>query len=121
MGIEAHREGDLAPMWAATWMMSGFDRLWLFASGWAIDLHLGRVTRPHKDVDIAVFREDQLALQSYLDGWHLFIAAGGRLLPWRAGEYIELPLHGIWAYGPHDEGPYGAERKPALEFLLNER
>jgi len=31
---------------------------WLFG-GWAVDFHVGRVTRPHEDVDIAVWSADR--------------------------------------------------------------
>jgi Aminoglycoside-2''-adenylyltransferase len=30
---------------------------WLFG-GWAVDFHVGRVTRPHSDIDLAVWGED---------------------------------------------------------------
>lgn len=49
--------------------MEGFSRPWFVAGGWAIDLFLDRVTREHSDIEIAVLREDQLALQRHLVGW----------------------------------------------------
>lgn len=96
-------------------LMQDFPRSWAFCGGWAIDLFLGRRTRTHKDVDIAVFRADQLELQRYLTkhGWTLDIAHDGRLTPWVAGEYIELPRHGIWCKHPRHEPDF-------LEVLLNE-
>ena len=44
---------------------------WLFG-GWAVDFHAGSITRPHSDVDIAVWLEDlpQLAALLEEDGWH---------------------------------------------------
>jgi hypothetical protein len=30
---------------------------WLFG-GWAVDFHVGRVTRPHADIDLAVWKQD---------------------------------------------------------------
>jgi hypothetical protein len=66
--------------------------------GWAIDLFLDRVTRSHKDVDVAVRRQDQRAIQSYLTshGWRLEKAVDGALIPWATDEHISLPDHVIW-------------------------
>ncbi|HEX8285543.1 MAG TPA: hypothetical protein VF588_19465 [Pyrinomonadaceae bacterium] len=88
---------------------------WYVCGGWAIDLFLGRVTREHKDVDVAVARRDQLEVQDYLRrrGWSLEKAVGGRLSPWGAGEWLALPVHGVWCRN-------GAHEPPFLELLLNE-
>ena len=40
-------------------LMRGFDGPWYVAGGWAIDLFLGRSTRAHSDVDIAILRRDR--------------------------------------------------------------
>jgi putative ABC transport system permease protein len=45
--------------------LQGLTCPWFVAGGWALDLFLGRVTRPHHDVDIALFREDQRQLRSH--------------------------------------------------------
>jgi hypothetical protein len=96
-------------------LMRGFNRPWAFCGGWAIDLFVGRRTRTHKDVDIAVLRPDQLAVQEYLAGrgWTLEIAYAGELTPWQAGAYIELPRHGVWCKNPRYNPDF-------LEVLLNE-
>lgn len=54
-------------------LMVGFERPWVICGRWALDLWLGRVTRAHKDVDVAVLRHDQIRLQRYLlgKGWSL--------------------------------------------------
>jgi DNA-binding transcriptional LysR family regulator len=57
-----------APL-AVAGLMEGFGRPWCIAGGWAIDLFLGRQTRPHKDVEIAIFRDDQRRLFEHLAGW----------------------------------------------------
>jgi hypothetical protein len=48
---------------------AGIDS-WLFG-GWAVDFHCGRVTRPHDDVDIAVWLADVPRIAELLreDGW----------------------------------------------------
>jgi hypothetical protein len=56
------------PRAAATDMVA-FERPWCIAGGWAIDLAVGRATREHKDVQIAVFRQDYDPLTEYLQGW----------------------------------------------------
>ncbi len=118
-------DSSFADLRRALQPMQGFDRPWFVAGGWGIDLYLGRVSRSHKDVDIAIFRQDQLRLQSYLEGWRLYVADSGKLQPWQPGEYIELPLHGIWAYAPGRRPERlvdpTTEDYPDLEFLFNER
>ena len=43
---------------------------WLFG-GWAVDFWVGEVTRPHDDVDVAVWRTDEMAIGAALvaAGW----------------------------------------------------
>jgi hypothetical protein len=88
---------------------------WAVAGGWAIDLALGRVTRRHADVDIAVFRSDQEELRASLSGWHFDIVVEGTILPWASGKLLRLPVHEVHAR------PLDATAGPALELLLNER
>ena len=48
---------------------AGID-YWLFG-GWAVDFHVGSVTRPHGDIDVAVWLGDQdrIARQLEAAGW----------------------------------------------------
>src|SRR4051812_24187898 len=55
---------------------------WGVAGGWAIDLALGAVTRPHADVDLAVFRDDQHAVRAALPAWRFETVRDGALVPW---------------------------------------
>ena len=93
--------------------MRSFARPWFVAGGWAIDLYLGRVTRPHKDIEIAILRRDQAHLPAYLAGWTFRKVANRELQPWPDGEWLELPIHEIHA---HRDGA----APNALELLLNE-
>lgn len=86
--------------------MLNFDRPWFIAGGWAVDLFMGDVTREHKDIEIAILRRDQLALQRYLRGWELgkvIPASGEGTFIWQEGEWLELPIHEIRArrINPH--------------------
>ena len=94
-------------------VMRDFKPDWFIAGGWAIDLYLGQVTRQHDDIEIAIFRQDQIALQNYLNGWVLKKAVNGELSDWNRGERLELPTHEIHCFNVADEPQF-------LEVLLNE-
>jgi hypothetical protein len=78
-----------------------------FVGGWAIDLHLGRVTREHHDIDALVMRRDHLLLHKALRGFSLkkiiphpdgMPPNRGTIVEWPAGERLELPVHQVNAY-----------------------
>jgi len=96
-------------------LLSELQCRWAFCGAWALDLFLNRQTRAHKDVDVAILRRDQLALQKYLTdrGWDLRIASNGTLSPWPQGQAIERPLHCIWCRPEKDDRDF-------MEILLNE-
>jgi hypothetical protein len=85
---------------------------WAAAGGWAIDVFLGRVTRPHADIDLAVWRDEQMQLRAALESWDFSIADAGHLRPWTPGELLAPPLHELHARDPEGR---------AAEFLLNDR
>lgn len=97
--------------------MSSFDKPWFVAGGWAIDLFLGRVRRPHKDLDFTIFRRDQLALQGYLAGYDLQRVVGpdgGEYAEaWPQGEWLDLPVFQVWI-------EIGDDGWPTLEALFSE-
>lgn len=99
---------------SAVLRMRGFPAPWCVAGGWALDLFLGRLTRAHGDVDLAIFRDDQVHLGAHLAGWAFQKVVGGRLMELPAGEWLSAPIHEIHAR-PADD------RELPLEFLLNER
>jgi hypothetical protein len=94
-------------------LMREFEPDWFIAGGWAIDLFLEKTTRVHDDIEIAIFRKDQLALQEFLRGWNLQIAANGALSEWKKDEFLELPVHAIHCFSESAELTF-------LEVLLNE-
>jgi hypothetical protein len=91
--------------------LNGYSGQWAIAGGWAIDLFLGRTTRPHADVDVAVFRDQQEDLRNTFPLWDFSVVVDGRLVPWAPGLRIDAPLHEI-----HANTPIGT-----IELLLNER
>jgi hypothetical protein len=95
-------------------LMRSFPATWCVAGGWAIDLLLRRVTRPHGDIELAIFREDQRLLHRQLRGWHFEKIVDGQRVEWPEGERLELPVHEIHAR--RIDGP-----NAVVEFLLNER
>jgi hypothetical protein len=94
-------------------LLDGMPIRWWVAGGWAIDLFVGAPTRDHDDLDVAVLRPDQLAVQSHLDGWDLRVAHHGRLTPWAPGRPLAPDEHGIWAR-PDPASPW------RLELLIDE-
>jgi len=96
-------------------VLCGFRKPWWICGGWALDLFLGRETRRHDDLDVALLRDDQLALFRHLRAWDLRYATPAHVLePWD-GRPLELPIHGIWARRSTDPNASWT-----CEFLLNE-
>jgi hypothetical protein len=96
---------------AAARRMDGFGAPWCVGGGWAVDLFLGRVTRPHADVDLVILRGDQQRLHAQFAGWRLQRVSKGEFADWAAGEWLDSPMHEIHAHSAD-----GA----TLEFLLND-
>lgn len=99
---------------AATRCLRDLPIPWAFAGGWALDLWLGRVTRKHSDIDVAVLREDQTVLRAALVGWNFEVVEAGMRRPWPADEWLSAPWFETHASPPTSDAP-------GLEFLLGER
>ena len=106
-------------------LLAGFGAPWFLCGGWAADAWLGRQTREHWDVDIAVLHRDQGALVEHFRGWAL--VAHDPNVPddtaeqWN-GRRLDLPAH---VHVPRLGTPLAtstALTHPAFEFefLLNE-
>jgi len=94
--------------------MRGFDAPWWIAGGWALDLWMGRETRNHQDLDVAILRGDQQELYGALHSWQLYYATPDHLLlPLQRDQLLRPPIHGVWVRRGHDS-PW------LCEFLLNE-
>jgi len=75
--------------------MQSFERQWLIAGGWTIDLATGEETRKHKDMDICIFRDDLEYSLSYFREWDIHVAIPGehRLEPLKRMSDIDLPRY----------------------------
>ena len=94
--------------------LSGADFPWWIAGGYALEAFVGRRWRDHPDLDIGVFRRDQLKLQAALSGWELHAAdPPGTLRVWLPGEVLPAGVHDIWAR----EGPTGPWR---FQLMIDE-
>jgi hypothetical protein len=104
-----------APVENVAFLLAELQCPWFICGGWAIDLFLGRVTREHKDVDIAVARNDQFEIRNYLisRGWDLRKAINGELHRWIDDEWLELPIHNVWCEKSGCDTDF-------LEILFNE-
>lgn len=114
---------DFQPALFAAATMNAFDGPWCIAGGWAIDLWLGRLSRGHASVAVAVFREDQVAVRDFLGaGWRFAVpaaTAGAPAQPWRYDrQLLMLPVRRILASAPPTR--MGAPRR-VVELLLHER
>ena len=96
-------------------LLSPLPVTWGFCGGWAIDLFLNRITRPHKDVDVAILRADQCTVFNFLHqrGWALEKAVDGSLIPLKEHELLVLPIHTVWCRNIRFQPDF-------LELLLNE-
>lgn len=81
----------------------------MIAGGWAIDLFIGKETRIHSDIEIAIPRNEQLLLKKYLREYELKYVNNGVFFDWR-NQFLELPIHEI----------HGTYKKQKIEILLNE-
>ena len=92
-------------------LMQGYPHPWCFGGGWALDGLIGKVTRPHADVDIVIWRGDQQAFRAQFADWDWQTYINREPRPWPAEEFLELPAHNA----------YGKKGEQELEMLMLER
>ena|SRR6266850_2411705 len=100
------------PNEAVSWF-SSVKVPWWIAGGWALDLFVGKETRPHQDLDIGLFRRDAPEMLRAFAAWEFFEAKSGVLTRLRAGETPALDVHSLWGR------PVGTELW-TLELMLDE-
>jgi hypothetical protein len=79
---------EIARRWAAAWTpaevadrLAGVRTPWYVGGGWAVDLFLGRTTRPHGDLEIGVPAAGYGELCDRLPGHALDAVGDGRIWP----------------------------------------
>jgi Aminoglycoside-2''-adenylyltransferase len=90
-------------------LLDGFAGPWWVSGGWAIDAFTGR-TRPHKDVDVTVFRRDVAALRRH---------AAGRFDLWAAGSGALRPLDDARPGVPRWAGQLWMREQATAPWLLD--
>ena len=100
---------------AVSRLFDGATFPWAIAGGWALDLFLDVETRPHDDIEVALWRRDQQQARDHLEArrYVLTVVRDGREEPWRTGELLALPLHEVHARA-------GRPDAVDVELLLNE-
>lgn len=87
-------------------VFSGAPFRWFIAGGHALEMAVGRVWRPHGDVDVGVPRSEVRAVHAHLEGWDLHVAAAGTLTPWSGRPLDEaMQENNVWARRS-PEGPW---------------
>lgn len=61
-------------------LFDGNTERWWIAGGWAIDLFLGKQTREHEDVDVAILHEDERSFRTHLQSWEIWPGLGNNRL-----------------------------------------
>lgn len=76
------------------------DIPWFVSGGWAIDVHLGRVTRARGDLDISIPHADRLACIEFFlsQGWQVEGKLGGGFKTIQALSDYEDAIHYFWSF-----------------------
>ncbi|MEH7009772.1 hypothetical protein V7087_02990 [Neobacillus niacini] len=74
---------------------------WCIAGGWALDLHVGRNSREHSDIDVLITRKELLIAYQWIQkDWTLYKAEDGKLLHWVDGEFLKS-TRDVWVSRNH--------------------
>jgi ribosomal protein S18 acetylase RimI-like enzyme len=109
--------------------LAGCPVPWAVAAGWAVDLHLGRPTRPHSDIEVAIPAEQFERFRRYFDGFDLYEAGDGRVRRLVASEpptyhqvWVSEPAVPAWRMDtflePGDERTWVSHRDPSVTMPL---
>lgn len=72
------------------------DVPWYVAGGWAVDLHLGKQTREHEDLEIAIPRTRFGRWRTALSAYRLYDAGAGRLRALGPTDQPDPVNHQVW-------------------------
>lgn len=93
-GLDAWR-GAWTPQEAAA-QLAGLGVPWCVVGGWAIDLFLGRRTRAHEDLEIAIVRADLPAVRARLSRYRFHAVGEGQVRALAPGETPPPEMHQTW-------------------------
>jgi hypothetical protein len=100
------------PIEVQEWL-SPLSEPWWIAGGWALDLFEGQVTRPHRDIDVGIFRRDAQSTCAILSEWEFFEARAGALTQLDAGTAPRAAVNSLWCRRR-------GEAEWAFELMLDE-
>ncbi len=106
---------------------------WAVAAGWAVDLHLGRRTRDHSDLEIAIPRRQFGLFRTYVEGFDLYDVGIRRMRRLDPAEEPDPGGHQVWIcesavpawrldlfLEPGDERTWVSHRDPRITMPLAE-
>ena len=88
-----------SPQQAAV-QLAGCGAHWCVVGGWAIDLFLGRQTRKHDDLEIAIPRDDFARVRAALHGYQLHAVGSGEVHALADNEMPPQDKHQTWVLDP---------------------
>ncbi len=80
--------------------LAGCGAHWCVVGGWAIDLFLGRQTRKHDDLEIAIPRDDFARVGAALRGYQLHAVGSGEVHALADDEMPPQDKHQTWVLDP---------------------
>jgi hypothetical protein len=125
--------------WSSSWTpsevaghLAGVATPWYVAGGWAVDLFLGRQTRAHADIEIAVPSGNFTEIRSRFPGFAFDAVGSGRI--WEDATAAELAaVHQTWLRDPstgsyvldvfrepHDGDTWICRRDASIRFPYDE-
>ncbi|MCT1902371.1 short-chain dehydrogenase [Oceanobacillus sojae] len=85
------------------YLMKDISIPWWIAGGWALDLHYGKQTRKHDDMDILIRKIDLPLLKKHLgESYELFLANNGSLSKLTDSENLNIQSGSIWVKMKHE-------------------
>lgn len=110
-------------------LLEGYDGRWAIAGGWALDLYIKEETRQHKDIEIAIPRNEQKQLRKFLKDWNFSYIKNGELIDWENNIVLKLPIHEVHARNGRnrieillneiDDREWTYRRNPKLKYPIN--
>jgi Aminoglycoside-2''-adenylyltransferase len=79
-------------------LLEGLEAPWYVAAGWALDLFLGRQTRPHIDLEVGIPGQRFAEVRERLGGYELVVVGDGH--GWPLTESTLAAHHQTWVREP---------------------